>query len=79
MTKEQKNILDDFKVFHTGNNTKNHREIQAGAQRRAISDIKKMSLLGHPSKGRRPKTLYILIIFLQSSVHLLRQLFFRVL
>lgn len=44
MTKEQKNILDDLKVFHTGNHTKNHREIQAGAQRRAISGIKKMSI-----------------------------------
>lgn len=44
MTKEQKKMINDFKVFHTGNRTTNHREIQAGAQKRAISGIKKMSV-----------------------------------
>ncbi len=44
MTKEQRKMLDDFKVFHAGNHTTNHREIQVGAQKRAISGIKKMSI-----------------------------------
>lgn len=44
MTKEQKKMLDDFKVFHNGNHTTNHREIEVGAMKRAISGIKKMSI-----------------------------------
>lgn len=44
MTERQQKILKDFKEFHSGNHTTNHREIQIGAQRRAISGIKKMSV-----------------------------------
>lgn len=44
MTKEQKKMLNDFKVFNTGNHTTNHRELEMGAQKRAILGIKKMSV-----------------------------------
>lgn len=44
MTEKQRKILSDFKEFHSGNHTTNHREIQIGAQKRAISGIKKMSV-----------------------------------
>lgn len=44
MTERQKKILDDFKQFHSGNHTTNHREKQTSAQKRAISGIKKMSV-----------------------------------
>ncbi len=44
MNKEQKKKLNDFKVFHDGNHTTNHREIEIGAMNRAISGIKKMSI-----------------------------------
>lgn len=44
MTERQKKMLNDFKEFHAGNHTTNHREIQIGAQKRAISGIKKMSV-----------------------------------
>lgn len=44
MTQEQEKKLNDFKVFHTGNHTTNHREIEVGALKRAISGIEKMSV-----------------------------------
>lgn len=44
MTKELEEKLNDFKVFHVGNHTTNHREIEVGAMKRAISGIKKMSI-----------------------------------
>ena len=44
MTEKQSKILKDFKEFHSGNHTVNHREQQVGAQTRAISGIKKMSV-----------------------------------
>lgn len=44
MTEKQSKILKDFKEFHSGNHTVNHREQQVGAQTRAISGIKKMSI-----------------------------------
>lgn len=44
MIKKESKILKDFKTFHSGNHTVNHREQQVGAQERAISGIKKMSV-----------------------------------
>lgn len=44
MTKEQEKKLNDFKAYHVGNHTTNHREIEVGAMKRAISGIKKMSI-----------------------------------
>lgn len=44
MTERQRKMLNDFKEFHSGNHTTNHREMQIGAQKRAISGIKKMSV-----------------------------------
>lgn len=44
MTENQRKMLQDFKEFHAGNHTTNHREKQIGAQKRAISGIKKMSV-----------------------------------
>lgn len=44
MTERQIKMLKDFKEFHSGNHTTNHREKQIGAQSRAISGIKKMSV-----------------------------------
>lgn len=43
MTERHIKMLKDFKEFHSGNHTTNHREMQIGAQKRAISGIKKMS------------------------------------
>lgn len=44
MTERHNKMLKDFKEFHAGNHTTNHRERQIGAQTRAISGIKKMSV-----------------------------------
>lgn len=44
MTERHIKMLNDFKEFHLGNHTTNHRERQIGAQKRAISGIKKMSI-----------------------------------
>lgn len=44
MKKEHKKMLDDLKEFHAGNHNTNHRKIKVGAQERAISGIKKMSI-----------------------------------
>ena len=44
LTEKQIKMLNDFKEFHAGNHTTNHREKKCGAQTRAISGIKKMSV-----------------------------------
>ena len=44
MTERNIKMLKDFKEFHLGNHTTNHREKQISAQSRAISGIKKMSI-----------------------------------
>lgn len=44
MTERHIKMLKDFKEFHSGNHTTNHREKQIGAQKRAVSGIKKMSM-----------------------------------
>lgn len=44
MNEKYAKMLKDFKQFHSGNCTPNHREKDNSAQSRALSGIKKMSV-----------------------------------
>ena len=44
MNEKHAKMLKDYKQFHSGNRTPNHRDKDNSAQSRALSGIKKMSV-----------------------------------